>query len=829
MGASMQYRHERGTIDRLAFYGGLFLVTAATLMLQLIQTRILSVVAWYYLAFFVISIAMFGLTAGAVWVYLRRDRFTEATLSHDLMYFTSAFAVTTVLSFAVQLTLAPLAEVSVLAILIWTELAICLAVPFFFSGVVVSLALTRSPYPIGRVYGVDLVGAALGCLGVLVLLDTVRGPTAVLWVGAMVALAAVLFSYSRIGAAPPTTPPAAAVLRRPVAVGAALVAVALANDLASPSGLHPLFVKGDIERLDDRIFEEWNSFSRVVMFDTGNPNPHMWGPSPNFDPDDWRVEQRGMNIDGGAGTTAHRVNGHIEDVEFLRYDVTNLAYFLPEQEEAAVIGVGGGRDLLSARLFGVPEITGVEINPILERLLTREPDFADYTNIGGMDGIDVEVDEARSWFARSEETFDVIQMSLVDTWAATGAGAYSLSENGLYTVEAWLTFLERLEPDGVFTVSRWYAPERVEETGRMVSLAMAAVFGVGGRNPREHIFLASSERVASLVLSRQPLSASKVETLEAAADEMDYTVLISPHQEPEVDVLREIVAAQSEEELWRHTSGLELDLTPPTDHRPFFFNLLPLRNPMQTISLAADGSKTGVVSGNLYATATLVILFLVSAALVLATIIVPLRPAVLDVGTRLAWGGTAYFLLIGIGFMMVEIGLLQRMGVFLGHPIYSLSVVLFSIILTTGVGSMISDRLPLDSRGKLVAWALATGGYLFALPFWLPSVLLAFDGATLLTRAALCVAAIAPAGLLMGFGFPTGMRLISAVDRKPTPWFWGINGAAGVLAASLAVAVSIALGIGTTYMVGALCYLLLVPAAMTIGFRTRAAQPAVAA
>ncbi|MPY71640.1 MAG: hypothetical protein GEU92_16325 [Alphaproteobacteria bacterium] len=757
--------------------------------------------------------------AGAVWVYLRRDRFSEATLSHDLTYFTSAFALTAVLSFAVQLTLPPLAEVSFLAILIWAELAICLAVPFFFSGVVVSLALTRSPYPIGRVYGVDLVGAAVGCVGVLVLLDTVGGPAAVLWVGVIVALAAFLFSISRIGAAGPAKAPFAGLMRRPLAIAVALVGVVLVNDLVSPWGLHPLFVKGKVERLDDRLYEEWNSFSRVVVFDIDDPRPHMWGPSPNYAAEDWSVEQRGMNIDGAAGTTAYKIGGDVGKAAFLRYDVTNLAYFLSDRKRAAVIGVGGGRDLLSARLFEIPDITGVEINPILQRLLTREPGFADYTGIGDMDGIRVEVDEARSWFARSDEQFDVIQMSLVDTWAATGAGAYSLSENGLYTVEGWLTFLERLAPDGVFTVSRWYAPERVEETGRMISLAVATAFAAGADDPKRHIFLASSDRVASLVLSREPLSERKIGELEAAADEMGYTILVSPSGEPATDILRRIVSAGSERELLRRTSGGPLDLTPPTDNRPFFFNLLPLNDPVQTIGLAFGGGREGVVSGNLYATATLLILFLVSALLVLTTIVVPLRPAVADVGKRLAWGGTAYFFLIGVGFMMVEIGLLQRMGVFLGHPIYSLSVVLFSIILTTGIGSMVSDRLRLDSRGRLAAWAAVTGGYLLALPFWLPSVLLAFDGASLMARAALCVATIAPAGLLMGFGFPTGMRLVSAVDRKPTPWFWGINGAAGVLAASLAVAVSIALGIGTTYVIGALCYLLLVPAAMTIGFR----------
>ena len=184
-----------------------------------------------------------------------------------------------------------------------------------------------------------------------------------------------------------------------------------------------------------------------------------------------------------------------------------------------------------------------------------------------------------------------------------------------------------------------------------------------------------------------------------------------------------------------------------------------------------------------------------------------------------------YFILIGIGFMAVEIGLLQRMSVFLGHPIYSLSVLLFTLILATGIGSLLSDRLVLDSRWKFALWALMTGGYILALPIWLPGVLLRFESVELLGRASLCVATIAPGGLLMGFGFPTGMRLVSAMDRKPTPWFWGINGAAGVLASVVAVSTSIAVGTSGTLTIGALCYFLLLPIALTFDW-SRASKPA---
>jgi hypothetical protein len=231
------------------FYAGVFLLTAATMMLQVAQTRILSVVAWYHLAFFVISIAMFGLTAGSVWVYLRRERFTQATLSHDLAYFSGAFALTTALAVTVQMCLAPITGPTLTAIASWWLLAICLALPFFFAGVTISLALTRSPFPIGRVYGVDMVGAALGCLGVLVLLDVTNGPAAVLWVSVVGAIAARLFAGAGIGTAPSAPRLLAFALRRQGRLAAILAVFALANSVTD-HGLSPLYVKGRIEALD---------------------------------------------------------------------------------------------------------------------------------------------------------------------------------------------------------------------------------------------------------------------------------------------------------------------------------------------------------------------------------------------------------------------------------------------------------------------------------------------------------------------------------------------------------------------------------------------------
>jgi hypothetical protein len=799
-------------MNPINFYIGLFSITSCTLMLQVIQTRILSVVAWYHLAFFAISMAMFGLTAGAVWVYLRRDRFTEMTLSYDLSYYSSAFALSIGLCLIVQMTLAPVVIPSVSSISTWTQLALCLAIPFYFSGIVVSLALTRSPFPIGRVYAVDLMGASVGCLGVLILLDSTDGPSAIFWVAAIAAAGALFFYRSGIGT-PPTRLYLDVVCRHRTAIFVVFLATAIINGLTN-YGIQPLFAKGALESGNSHIFRKWNSFSRIAVYPLQTQEPQMWGPSPKL-PGDLKVSQRLVNIDGQAATIAYGFNGKLEDAAFLKFDVTNLAYNLPDRNRIGIIGVGGGRDILSAAVFGSRNITGVEINPIFVKLLTKEPGFTDFTNLTQLEGVKLIVDEGRSWFARSDQKFDVIQMSLIDTWAATGAGAFTLSENGLYTVEAWLIFLERLSSNGVFTVSRWYNKDKLTETGRMVSLAVATLLEMGIREPAKHIYLASSGRIATLIVARQPFSISDLAVLDKTVAFYEYSTLLSPTLRSESETLRGIVGANTRDDLERYTSGQVFDLTPATDDRPFFFNQLPFNKPLQVLSIAREIiGGGGVRYGNLLATVTLLMLFFVSLTLVVATIVIPLRLTIKDVGRRFVFGGTLYFLLIGVGFMAVEIALLQRMSVFLGHPIYSLSVLLFTLILATGIGSLLSDRVVLDGRWKFALWALMTGGYILALPFWLPGVLLRFDSVDLISRGSLCVATITPAGLLMGFGFPTGMRLVSALDRKPTPWFWGINGAAGVLSSVVAVSTSIAVGISGTLIIGAVCYFLLLPTAL---------------
>jgi SAM-dependent methyltransferase len=800
------------------FYAGLFLLTAGTLMLEVIETRLLSVMMWYHLAFFVISASMFGMTAGAVWAYLRRDRHTRETLSYDLGRLTSAFALSTAGSLLVQLTLAPAIVASATLAVVLAELAIAIAVPFFFSGAAVSLALTRSPFPTGRVYAVDLVGAAVGCLGLLAVLQVMDAPSAILLVGAVLAAAA-LFARSGIGRAPERRPAGPGWLLQPGALALGLAALAGLNAMTR-HGLQPILVKDGIERRSgDITFERWNSFSRVIAMPPLTARPRLWGPSRHLPA--IAVRQIWLNIDGDAGTVMFGFDGDPESVRFLSYDVTNLVYALRAGTRAAIVGVGGGRDVLSAWAFGSRDVTGVELNPIFVDLLSRPGPFSRFAGLADLPGVRLVNDEARSWFARSTDTFDVVQMSMADTWAATGAGAFTLTENGLYTVEGWRTFLTRLSERGLFSVSRWYQPGDVDETGRMLSLAVATLLDAGVRDPRAHLFVATSAPVATLILSRAPLAAEEIATLRRFCGEFGFEVLASPDAPAASPALAALLAAPDRASLDRLARGGDLDLSAPGDDRPFFFNLLPLDRPHKALRYVG---RVGVVGGNLMATLTLAVILLVSLALVAAAIVVPLRGAIREAGRRLVTGGTLYFALLGLGFMLVEMGLLQRLSLFLGHPVHSLSIVLFSLILSAGVGSALSERIRLDSRATFAGWAVALMAYVASLPWWLPGLIAANASAELVVRGGLCLAVIAPAGLLMGFGFPTGIRLAALHDERPTVWFWGINGAAGVLGSVLAIALSIAFGIRATLVLGALCYLALIPAASLIGFASGTAR-----
>ena len=799
---------------RTRFLAGLFLICMCVLMLQIIETRLLSVMAWYHLAFFAISMAMFGMTAGSLLVYFKAGYFSPQRLFEHLSWIGTAFAIAVVASTLSMVTTVLLTNMTTgMLVLTWLKLILIIVPPYVLAGMAISLALTRSPWPVGIVYGVDLAGAATGCLIALGLMTWLDGVSALFAVGAIGAVAAACFRAAWLHGPDPLVPQLSYsrwfLARHPKLLVFTLIALTGLNAALQPDGIAPVLVKDQIEK-DLPAAQKWNSYSRVRAGRELIEWPGMWGPSANMPAAE--VSQRAMNIDGSAGTTMYRFSGDLTELGFLKYDVTNLGYVIRHKGKSAVIGVGGGRDLLSAHLFGFEDVTGVELNSVFIDWLTNK--FRSYNHLADLPGTHLFVDEARSWFAGTSDRFDLIEMSLIDTWAATGAGAFSHSENGLYTVQGWQHFLNALTSNGILTVSRWYNPDDIAETGRLLSLAATTLRTRGVTDPRTRIFLAGTPTLATIIVSNANLTADDLRQLHKATSDLGFTELVSPDHEAAAPVLERILRASGQNELESLSHEFHIDFMAPTDDRPFFFNQLLLTD-WQSLK-SAQGAPDGVISGNLAATKTIGLIVLLSAILALITMILPSLPALRQTKFSLGALGTLYFALIGLGFMFIEIGIIQRVSLFLGHPVYGLAIGLFSIILSTGIGSLISERVKLDRPGKLIVWAILLALFVVMLTWWFPVLVSEFEGRSLMIRVLVALAAIIPSGVLMGFGFPTGIRLVNAIDTRPTPWFWAVNGAAGVLAAGLAVGISIAFSINASLWIGAVCYLLLSPVSLML-------------
>ncbi len=793
----------------LAFYAGVFLLCMSVLMLQIVQTRIQSVSTMYFMAFFSISMAMLGLTAGSLGVYFWEKRFGTDRSFSLLSIVTSIYAFAIVIAFLGQIPLSipPISSLSVSVV--WIELIFVLALPFVFAGAAVSIALTRSPFPYGIVYGIDLAGAALGCLLILPLLNAVDGPSALFVVAAIACLSSLFFAWSSLPSAAPASCPR--FLLRPGKAAFFFLAAAALNASFPQAGLRPIFGKAALVEDHRKMeFEKWNSFSRIAAGKPISAAGQLWGPSP-LRPKNI-IEQRLLNIDGLAGTFMPKFSGKLEDIEYLRYDVTNLAYAARSSGRAAIIGVGGGRDMLSAWLFGFRDIVGIEVNRIFIDLLTNPLKLREYAGIADLPGVRFAVDEGRSWFSRTTEKFDLIQMSMIDTWAATGSGAFSLSENGLYTVEGWKVFLSALYPNGLFTVSRWHSKANNVEIGRTVSLAVAALFDLGVTTPQNHVFIASSENLASVIISRSPLNKADVNLLIEAANRYKFDILAYPESVSAIPVFSELLSAKSRDDLDLRADAYMYDVSAPTDSTPFFFNQIKVGH-MKNIRRSLrnmDSEANLIVTGNIAALNMLILAIILSALVVMQVIIIPASSIIDRTNQSLFFSSSAYFLLIGLGFMFVEMGLIQRLSIFLGHPTYGLGIALFSLILWTGIGSILSERFPLNRTMPLVLWLGGVASFLFALPTVFPYLTHpSLQGASLALRACISVSLIAPAGLLMGFGFPTGIRMVMRQNPTLAPWLWSLNGAAGVLAGGLATLCSLSASTDATIRIGGLFYLLL--------------------
>jgi hypothetical protein len=791
---------------RAATYIGIFFVALSVLMYEILLTRIFSVTMLYHFAFAALSLAMFGMTAGALVVYLA-PRFFPPDRIHDRLTLSAiVFPIALLWSFLTELIIPFRMDTSFVAIYALAFTCVVIAIPFVISGITVCLVLTGFPRAVSGLYAADLAGAALGCVLLIAVLDLTDGPTAVLWVAALAGGGALAFSIQ-----------ASSQRIRNAAVGTAvlLVAAAVGHTAALWQGfpiLRIVYAKGGVEAR--ALYESWNSHSRVRV--AGDPIAEMpaigWGLSQRVPA--MKLSQLQLDIDNCAATVMTRYNGDPASVEHLRYDVTNIAYYLRPQPDVLVIGAGGGRDVLSALVFRSRTVTAVDINKNIIETVNRE--FGDYT--GHLDR-DPRVrfvnDEARSFVARSDERFGIIQISLIDTWAATAAGAFVLSENSLYTVEAWTTFLRHLKDDGVLSVSRWYFHERPAELYRTTTLAVEALRSIGVSDPRRHIVIVrimrpftnssidSPEGVGTILVSRRPFSDADLNTIEAEANRLAFEVPFSSRAALDTTFERLTDPNGSAE----FVATFPINIKAPTDNSPFFFNMLRLRDMLQP-SLQYLGN----LSFNMRAVATLGALLVIVSVLTAVCILLPLwltRDRVVLTGAGPLF---AFFLAIGLGFMLIETSQMQRLIISLGHPTYGLSVVLFALLLSSGLGSYLTDgiapgRIPAAGRQRLVLLVVILAVFGAATP----AIARWSEPMTTPIRILAAVMLLFPAGLFMGMAFPLGMKVAAAPSRTSrtlTPWFWGLNGAASVLASVLSVCIALTWSISTAFWTGWACYLI---------------------
>ncbi len=780
-----------------AAYIGIFIISCASLALEITFTRILSVITWYYLAYFAISLALLGITAGAITVYLNDSWFDENKLESTLARASFAFSWITPISLLL-LCLIPIVsgslELQLMPLCSLLFVSIACALPFYFSGMVITALLTRSPFSVAKIYAADLLGAAFACIFVIYGLGVMDAPSLILATGAVGGISTLFFANrSR----------APALRKFALCSCCFLLAMALLNS-RSHRGIRPLFVKGQMDNPREYLAERWNTLSRVAVTHLLRDSPQYWGPSPKAPTN--IIEQYWLNIDGSAGTNLRRF-ASLGDIDHLRYDVSNIGYYLTGGGQACIIGVGGARDIQSAILFKHAPVIGIDINPIFIQLLQK--DFAAFAGVANRSDVTLVIDEGRSYLTRSREEFAIIQMSLVDTWAATGAGAFTLSENALYTVEAWEVFYQHLAPNGIFTVSRWHNPNDVSETGRLVSLAVATLLELGIRQPASHIILVGTNNLATLLVSKRPFGPAQIAELKLVTDRLQFSRILLPSEPSYSPVLRKIAESKSIRELQMVASESPLNLSAPSDESPYFFNMLKLTEIGYVLS-----QGQGIAAGNFVATIFLAGLIVVLIVLVVMVVIVPLlvkhrRSLRAVVGRRGFLAGAAYFSLIGAGFMFTEVAIMQRMSIFLGHPVYALVVLLLTITLSTGCGSFLSEYLPKRSRSLLFAYPVVIAVSVFLLRLFLTYLHRVAITYERWLKILITIGSVFPVGLLMGICFPLGMYLVSRNSNAQTPWYWALNGIFGVLASTMAIFTSIYFGISTTFYFAASCYLLL--------------------
>ena len=790
---------------------GLLLISAASLCFEINLTRLFSVAQFYHFAFMVVSIALLGFGASGTFLALKKEKLSRP--EKDWLAYLAAGAGTCMLLSYILVNKLPFDSYSIivdpgqLAILMLHYVA--LASPFFFIGMIISMMLRAFPTSSGKVYAMNLIGSAGGCVVAVIAPVWVGGEGMVALSAGVAALAGVLLV---IGPARRSGR-----LRKsaviPSALNSAVLIISifiLGNRVASGSvpGFFHLTLspyKGISYALQNPeaevVSSEWDSTSKVDV--VSSPSLHSV-PGLSYRYLEPLPSINGLFIDGD---NLNAILSGDPEMAFADFVPIALAYDLRPGASVLILEPMGGLDVWVALASGAGQVTAVEANVLVIRAAQ---------SIYEEKGVRLVTASGRSFLRGTQEQFDLIQMPLTDSYHPVSSGAYSLGEDYRYTVEAVADMIDCLAPDGILVITRWLQ-EDPSEWLRTFTLAVTAL-EEGGGDPDAQILALRGYNTGSLFIKKSTYTADEISAVRAFADEKAFDIVLCPSlQADEVNrhnilpepvyyqTFQEFLDASPREAFYR---DYPYDVEPPTDDHPFFnhyFKWSQIDEILQNL-----GTTWQPFGGAGY----LVILLILLLALVLSGLLI-LLPAL---ATRRSGrqprkkGILRFFGLIGLAFMLVEMPLIQDFILFLDQPAYALTAILLCIFLFSGLGSRCGSGKISPSTALLLLMGILTLDI-----FLLPTLVDALLGLSLFIRLAVTVIVIAPVGFLMGIPFPGGLALVqSDLNENAEPaashwmiaWVWAVNGACSVVASILASLLALSFGFSLTLSAGALCYLL---------------------
>ncbi len=745
---------------------GVGMLAGATLALQVLITRILAAVLLYHFGFLAISLALVGVGGGAILVYVRPGWFERLPLERALARWSLAFAV----ALAVGLFVLVRIDYSYTGLDVNFALRLglaCLvmAIPFLVAGVAIALAVRGYVRGMGRLYAADLAGGAAGAALVVPLMWVVDAPTLAVGLTAVACAAALLFAGGGVE-------------RRAALVG--LGAAALLVVLAASTSAFYLSIGGPRPEA-----ERWTPISRVSAYLPGGPGG-----------------DRGVVIyDRVIAEVLRYQGGAYPDWRATQEGPESIGYELTPRRDALVIGGGGGRDVLTALAAGYRNVDVIELNSGIRDVVGD--DLAGYTRSPyELPGVSTTIGDGRSEIARSDRRYDQIQIGFTDTFSPNAAHAFALTENNLYTVEAFREYIRHLKPGGVLKVSRPRS-DFGDQALRITILALDALREEGVADPSRHVAVVLGDYDApfrsyvygTVMVKRTPFEPDELDRIRALGRERGRGAVFAPGG----PYVGEWAALQRASNPASFCSGWRTDVCSPTDDEPFFFH-------MKRVSdvIGDEGQRAGSVT---IPDPLLLLLIALGLLLVLCALAFALPLALVRRERRPPASALSFFAAIGVGFLVLEVVLIQRLVLFLGFPTYALSVVLFALLLFTGVGSLLTTRPGLGGRRALTVGLAAACALIAAVAFGLGPLLHALIELPFAARLAVSVLVLAPLGLALGAAMPIGLRRVDALWPAAVPWAWGINGVTSVVASVLAVAVAVTAGFTVATLVSLGCYL----------------------